>query len=283
VFLGGLAWGTSFLWIKIALLELGPLTLVAYRMAFGVAAAWIIARAMREPFTIRGRKLLYTILLGVVNTAIPITLISWAETRIDSGLAGILNGTMPLFTILIAHLVLADDRITLPKASGLAAGFAGIVVLVSQDIGPQGLTGSIWGQLAVVLAAVCYAASNVFTRRVLKGQHPIHTSAVSLTSAFVTIAILAPILEAPFAFPHRAMTWVACAWMGIIGLSLAYYAYFYLINSWGSTRASLVTYVFPVVSVLLGVIFLGETPHWQLFLGGALIIGGIALVNARRG
>ncbi|HEY3296577.1 MAG TPA: DMT family transporter [bacterium] len=279
LFLGLLGWGTSFLWIKVALEEIGPLTTVAYRMIFGTAAAWLLTLIQKEPFTVRGRNLVYTLALGVVNTAIPFTLITWAETRIDSGLAGILNGTMPLFTISVAHFFLPDDRFSLSKATGLAAGFVGLVLLVSRDIGPQALTGSLIGQLAVIVAAICYAAANVFTRLKLKGQHPIHTTAVSLTSSLVVMWLLAPLMEAPMKLPHLPMTWLACAWMGVMGSALAYQAYFYLINTWGSTRAAAVTYIFPVWAVILGVLFLGERPSWQLFLGGGLVIAGIVLVN----
>jgi len=282
LFLGLLGWGTSFLWIKVALEEIGPFTVVAYRMVFGAAAAWAITRAQKTPFSVRGTALVYTLALGVVNTAIPFVLITWAETRIDSGLAGILNGTMPLFTILVAHFFLPDDRFSLPKAAGLATGFAGLVLLLSRDIGPEALAGSLIGQLAVIVAAICYAAANVFTRLKLRGQHPIHTTAVSLTSSLITLWILTPLVEPPVAFPHHAMTWLALAWMGVMGSALAYLAYFYLINTWGSTRAAVVTYIFPVWAVILGVIFLGEHPGWHLFLGGGLVIAGIVLVNQRQ-
>ena len=183
VFLGVLAWGTSFLWIKIALRELGPLSVVMYRMAFGVLGAWLITAALKKPLPLTRRQVLTLLLLGVVNTAVPVALITWAETRIDSGLAGMLNGTMPLFTILFAHFILPEDRFTLPKVAGLAAGFLGLLILMLRDIGPAELTGSIWGQLAVVLAAIFYAGSSVYVRLKLKGQHPVHTAAVSLTSA----------------------------------------------------------------------------------------------------
>lgn len=279
LFLGLLGWGMSFLWIKVALREIGPFRIVAYRMIFGAAAAWAITFFQRQPFTIRGRNLVYTLALGIVNTAIPFTLITWAETRIDSGLAGILNGTMPLFTISIAHFFLPDDRFSLPKATGLAAGFAGLILLLSRDIGPQALSGNLIGQLAVIVAAICYTAANVFTRLKLKGQHPIHTTAVSLTSSLVVLWIVAPLVESPIALPHNPMTWLACAWMGVLGSALAYQAYFYLINVWGSTRTAAVTYIFPVWAVILGVLFLGEHPSWQLFVGGGLVIAGIVLVN----
>jgi drug/metabolite transporter (DMT)-like permease len=225
---------------------------------------------------------LYTLLLGLFNTAIPIALISWAELHIDSGLAGILNSTVPLFTMVLAHIFLHDERITWPKALGLAAGFVGVVLLLSRDVAAQSLIGSLSGQLAVILASILYACSNIFIRLKLRDQHPIHTAAISLTSAFVFMAALALIFEYPVRVPHLPMTWLACAWMGLVGLSLAYYAYFYLLRSWGATRSVLVTYVFPVTAVILGVVFLGERPAWYVFAGGALVVAGIALVNLKR-
>jgi len=278
IFLGVLAWGTSFLWIKVALIEIGPFTMVMYRFVFGVATAWILVRASGTRLRLRGKLLAATLALGIVNTAIPITLISWAEIHIESGLAALLNSTMPLWTIVIAHFFLHDDRLTVAKAFGLVTGFAGVIVLISRDLGPHGFHGSLWGQLAVIVAAVCYACCTVFTARVLKGQHPLHTAAISLTSATVAWLIVAPAVEG-FTLPRLPLTWLACVWMGVIGLALAYYAYFYLVNTWGATRSSLVTYVIPVSAVTLGIVFLGERPSWHVFAGGALIIAGIALVS----
>lgn len=280
IFLGVIAWGTSFLWIKVGLRELHPLTVVMYRMVSGAIAAWIIVGLFRVPWTMT-RKQIFTLLpLGIFYTAIPISLITWAETHIDSGLAGLLNGSVPLFTMLFAHFALPDDRFTIPKISGLLAGFAGIILLVSRDFTAAGLAGSLWGQLAVVLATLLYGICNVIIRLKLKGLHPVHMAAVNLSSAAATLIILALIFESPIAIPQLPMTWLACCWMGVIGLSLAYVANFYLLNHWGATRSATVTYLIPVSAVSLGVIFLGERPGWQLFVGGALVIGGIALVNA---
>lgn len=282
LFLGALAWGTSFLWIKIALQEIGPLTLVTYRMLFGAATAWLLTAVIARRITVARRHFGFMILLGLLNTAVPVTLISWSELHISSGLAGVLNSSVPLWTIIIAHFILPDDRFTAPKIAGLLTGFAGVVILISRDVGPAGFAGTLWGQLAVIVAAAMYGLSNVLVRRNLRGVHPLHTASVSLTAATVYMAIAAPLIEAPFAVPQLGMTWLACAWMGIIGMGLAYLAYFYLINTWGATRTALVTYVFPVTAVLLGIVFLGERPSWHVFAGGALIIGGIALVNRRR-
>src|SRR3970040_1651330 len=145
----GLVWGSSFLWIKIAVQEIGPFTLVAFRLLFGLVGLLVIMRLQKQSFPRDRRVLLAYLFMGAVNTAIPFTLISWGETRIDSGLASILNGTVPLFPIVIAHFWLHDEKITLPRMTGLIVGFIGVVVLVSRDIGPQGVRGNIWGQLAV--------------------------------------------------------------------------------------------------------------------------------------
>jgi drug/metabolite transporter (DMT)-like permease len=282
LFLGGFAWGTSFLWIKIGVEELTPFTLVFYRLVFGVAAIWVLLWFQRSKIDIPRMKLGRMALLGLMNTAIPFTLITWSETRIDSGLAGILNGTAPLFTIVIAHLFLHDEKIQVSKVIGLIIGFFGLITLLSRDIDAVGLKGNLWGQLATLLAAIFYAGSSVFVRRSLKDQHPILIATVTLTSAFIYLAILTPFVEKPLSMPHLSITWIAVAWLGIIGTALSYQLYFYLIQTWGPTRSILVTYVFPVVAVILGIIFLGEELHWKLIVGGSLIIGGIAAVNYQR-
>jgi drug/metabolite transporter (DMT)-like permease len=279
VFLGVVAWGTSFLWIKVALRELDPLTVVMYRMVSGALAAWLITRLYRVPWTIRRDQWKFLLPLGIFYTAIPISLITWAETHIDSGLAGLLNGSVPLFTMLFAHFALPDDRFSVAKVSGLLLGFSGITLLVSHDAAAAGVSGELWGELAVVLATLLYGICNVVVRLRLKGIHPVHMAAVNLSSAAVTMILLVALFETPLQIPQLPLTWLACTWMGVVGLSLAYVANFYLLNSWGATRSATVTYLIPVSAVSLGVIFLGERPGWELFAGGALVIGGIALVN----
>ncbi|MBU0509467.1 DMT family transporter [bacterium] len=281
LFLGGLAWGTSFLWIKIALEEIGPFTLVAYRVGFGCLTVWILMWLLRLRLAPSRGQLRIMILLGLIYTAIPFVLISWAEKHIDSGIAGILNGSMPLFTMLIAHWTLPDDRITIPKAIGLITGLVGLALLVIRDIRPEGLAGSLWGQLAVVGAAICYAVGVVLIRSRLKGMHSVPVAAVALSVALVVALAAALIVEHPFAIPRHPRTWLACSWMGILSTGLSYLAGVYLIHAWGATRSALVTYLFPVTAVALGIIFFGERPSWQELAGGVLVIGGIALVNAR--
>jgi drug/metabolite transporter (DMT)-like permease len=148
----GLIWSSSFLWIKIGVQEIGPMALVAFRMLFGALTAVGIAVYQKVKWPRDGKTWGTFAILGPASLAIPIFLISWGEQTIDSAVASILNATVPLFTIVIAHFWLNDDKITLQKALGLLVGFAGVVVLMSEDLGAS-TKSSVIGQGAVILAS----------------------------------------------------------------------------------------------------------------------------------
>lgn len=274
----GLVWGSSFLWIKIAVREVGPFTLVAFRLLFAVLGLIVVLLWQKQPLPRDRRTWLAYLFMGAVNTAIPFTLISWGETKIDSGLASILNGTVPLFTIIFAHLWLHDEKITLPRLGGLIVGFIGVVVLMSRDLDPQGIQGDVWGQLAVVAAAVCYAIALTFSRRYLRNQPPVVQSTLVALIADGLMWGVIPFAET-FHWPTLPLTWFALVWLGLLGSCLAYLLFFYLVNEWGPTRASMVTYVFPVIGLILGIVFLNEHADWRLWVGSGLIVGGILVVN----
>ena len=240
-------------------------------------AALIAARGTalpREPRTIA-----MAALVGLVNTALPFALITWGETRIPSGMASILNGTVPLFTLVIAHFLLHDEPMTPWRALGLIVGFIGVVVLVGHDSG--GLSGSGWGQLAVVGAAICYAVGASISRRYLRGLSALTQSFTTLAFAVVFIGAAAGTVERPLAWPTHPLVWAATMWLGLLGSCAAYLLYYSLINAWGATRASLVTYIFPVVGLILGIVILGEGTDWRMFAGAAMVVGGIVIVNAQ--
>ncbi len=275
----GLIWGSSFLWIKIAVDEIGPFMLVALRLLFGLLGLLVIMGLQRQSFPRNRRVLLAFLFMGAFNTALPFVLISWGETKIDSGLASILNGTVPLFTIIIAHFWLHDEKITPARITGLIVGFIGVVVLVSRDFGPQGIQGNLFGQLAVIAASISYATAITFSRKYLRGQSPVVQSTMILLIAEAMLWIVTPIAESPLRFPALPITWFAVAWLGLLGSCLAYLLFFYLINAWGPTRASVVTYVFPVIGVILGIVFLKEVVDWRLIAGTLLVAGGILVLN----
>jgi drug/metabolite transporter (DMT)-like permease len=273
----GLIWGSSFLWIKLAVREVGPFTLVAFRASFALLGL-IVAVLLRRSLRITPHFLAVFLFLGLFNAAIPFVLISWSELSISSGLASILNSTAPLFTILIAPIFLKDDRFSLPKLVGLLVGFSGVVVLVSEQLS-DGLA-SLLGVGAMLLAAVSYAASSVFARRNTQGLEPEAQAFGQFLMATIFILPTAAVVEAPFTFPHLPLTWVSLAWLGLLGSCVATILYYSLLHSIGPTRTMLVTFVFPLVGVLLGVLVLGEPFTWRLALGAMMIISGIIVVNS---
>jgi len=274
----GLIWGSSFLWIKIALIEIGPFLLVALRLLSGILALLLVMFFTR-PALPRSRKVWVSLtFLGVINNALPYLLISWGELYIDSAVAAILNSTAPLFTMLIAHLFLSDDRMTPRRVAALLVGFGGIVILFSRDLN-GGFRASWLGQSAVLLAAIFYALSSVYARRTTKGLPPAIQSLIPLLGADMILWGLTPLVESPLALPQIALTWIAVLWLGVLGVAVAYLLYFYLLHSVGPTRTVLVTYVFPLIGVALGVLFLNEVLDWQLAVGGGLIVGSIVIVN----
>ncbi len=275
----GLVWGSSFLWIKIAVRDIGPVTLVAFRLLFGLAGLLAVVLVRRPRFPSERPTWAVLGLLGLTNTALPFILISWGEQSIDSAVASILNGTVPLFTLVIAHLSLHDDRITPARVIALLTGFAGVVMLVSRDLDPQGFGGNLGGQLAVLTAAVSYAGSSVFARRKLRQVNPIVQAFVPLVAADAAAWVAVPVFEWPLKLPSLPLTWVALVWLGLLGSCLAYLLYFHLLHTLGPTRTTMVTYVFPLVGLILGVAFLGERADWRLVLGAGLVAAGIAVAN----
>ena len=277
----GLIWGSSFLWIKIGVESITPVMLVTLRVSFGLLALLVVMAVQRQSFPRDRRTLLKYGFMGVFNLVVPFLLITWGETKIDSSLASILNAATPLFVIIIAHFWLHDEKITAARLGGLLLGFAGVVVLVAQNLGPDSGPGDIWGELAVLLATVSYAVALVFSRRYLRGTKPVVQSTMILVVATGLMWIIMPVADRPVTLPGTPLTWIAVIWLGVLGLCVAYLLFFYLNNVWGPTRASLVTYVFPVVGVVLGIIFLSEPLTWNMIGGSILVVGGIVVVNRK--
>jgi drug/metabolite transporter (DMT)-like permease len=275
----GSIWGSSFLWIKIAVADVSPPTVAAFRLLFGLLGLLVVARVTRQPFTTVRTHWRAYLFMGLFNTAFPFILINWAETRIDSALAAILNATTPLFAFVIAHFWQADEKITPTRTAGLIAGFVGVIVLVSREFGPQGVHGNLWGQIAMLVASASYALTANFSRRHLRGHPPLVQATMVVLFADAITWTVALATDRPFGPPSTALTWFALAWLGLLGSCTAYLLYFYLLNTVGASRSTLVTYVFPVIGLVLGIVFLNEVADWHLLVGSALVVGGIVIVN----
>jgi drug/metabolite transporter (DMT)-like permease len=279
----GLLWGTSFMWIKIAVADVSPLVLVGFRTliaSLGLGAiVYFYRKEMPRWSDLRGRIWDFVI-IALCNIAIPWALISWGEQYVDSGIASILNSTMPLFTIIIAPLMIKEERITLFKVIGLIVGFLGVILLALPNV-QSGWSSGLIGMAACQLAAIFYAFTAVYARKKTAGIPPQMQSLLQLSigTLLVWIAIFAT--EGIPAMPTHALTWVAFVWLGLLGSCIAYIFYFYLLHRIGPTRVSTTTYITPMVAVLLGITFLGEPLYWQSMVGAGLILSGIFIINQR--
>ncbi len=272
-------WGSSFLWIRIALDEISPVTLVAFRLLFGAIGLIVAYVVLRPPLPQRRNIYLIIALLGLINNAIPFLLISWGQQFIDSGVASVLHASVPLFTLVIAHFFLADERINLQRSVGVVIGFVGILVLFSKGLGPNAASNSVAGQLAVVVASAFYAGSTVLIRGSLRNVSPIVQAGIMVIIADLLVWPLVPTLASPVVWPGLPITWIALVFLGLLGSCIAYLLFFYLIAETGATKTQMVTYAIPVMAVILGIVVRGEALTWQLAAGGLLILVGIAIVN----
>ena len=265
------------MWIKIAIQEIGPITLVAFRTLFGLLFGIVVLSIQRVAWPRTRKGWIPLLVLGVTNIAIPFFLISCGELSIDSAVASILNATVPLFTILVAHYLLQDDKMTVPKVLGLLLGFAGVVILMSKDIGSS--IGSVLGQLAIVLASAFYAGGAVYARRTTADMPGIMRSAGPLLPATLLMWLATFLVESPLKIPQLGITWIALLFLGVLGSGFAFVLSYYLLHEIGPTRTSMVTYLFPLGGVILGVVFLNEELSWQLIVGAVLIVLSLVVAN----
>lgn len=281
----GLIWGSSFLLIKIGVdtsgaVNLDPFSFVAGRLAISAAAFAVLLLVTRRVMARKPRDLIKFAVVGLLNSALPFMLITWAETVIDSGLAGVLNATVPLFTLVIAHLALADDKINLFKLLGLISGFFGAVLLATRGINPS-QPNPVEGQLAVLVAAVSYALGAVYVRKYMRGIEPTVVAGGSniFGAFFAIIATLLIVNPLPDVAALPSSTIVVVIVIGLLNTFIAYLMYYRLLEAWGASRSTMVTYVTPPVALFLGVLVAEEQLDARLLIGAALIIGGVALAN----
>jgi drug/metabolite transporter (DMT)-like permease len=272
-----LLWGASFMFIKIAVRELAPATLVLGRIGIGA-----LTLAFIVPLMVGGRataaairaNLGWLVLVGLVNMAVPFWLLSWGETRIDSGLASIIQGAVPIFNAVIAFGFFRDVRVTGLRLAGVAIGFVGVALLVGAQ--PHG---KVLGALAVVGMALCYAVGQLFAARHLSAVPP---PVVAFATTFVAALAMLPlgIAQAPHHVPHWKTIGAVLA-LAIPLTALAFLLFYAIIAGAGAAYASLVTYLVPPIALLYGAIFLGERFGAAAIGGLALILGGVALGTGR--
>ncbi len=274
----GFMWGSSYLFIKIAVDSFGVFTLVALRLLIGAAFLWVAFRLNGTSLPRERRIYGHLVVMALINITIPFGLITWAEQSVDSALAAILNATVPLMVIVIAPMFLPDEPIRLNGVVGLAVGFIGVVLLVSPGLTTA--TGTLPGSIALLGSSLAYALGNVYNRRNVRGLPPLVPAVFQVTFALIITGVLALVLEQPWTARPDVGDWFSVVWLGIFGSGLAYVLYFRLLGRWGATRTSLVAYLLPVYGIVLGFLVLQEPVDVTLIVGTVLVIAGVALVNS---
>lgn len=273
-----LVWGSSFMFIKVAVRDLDPATLVLGRLGVAALTLALIVTLMlggvgRTLAELRGNWL-WLAVVGLLNTAVPFWLLSWGETRIDSGLASIIQASVPIFNALLAFGFFHEQRVTGRRLVGVAVGFVGVALLVGAQ--PQA---KILGAIAVVGMATCYAAGGLLTKHHLSGVRP---QAVALGTTSVAALAMLPTGVA-FA-PHHVPGWepvAAVVFLGVVGTAIAYLLFYTIIAGAGAAYASFVTYLVPPIALAYGAVFLDESIGWPAVAGLVLILTGVSLGTAR--
>ncbi|MCW5603052.1 MAG: DMT family transporter [Burkholderiales bacterium] len=276
-------WGSSFMFNKLSVATVPPATVVAGRLTIAALILLMVMHAQRLRLPPPGRIWVSYAALAMIGNAIPFFLITWGQKVVDSALAGILMAIMPLATLLLAHFFVAGERLSRNRLAGFALGFGGIVVLM----GPAALTGlggsplQAVSQLAVLCAALCYAANSVLARRTIRDGFLV-ASAATLLLASALMLPLALVIDQPWSAAPSASSVAAIVWLGIGPTAVATICYFALISSAGPTFMSLVNYISPVVAVICGVALVNEHPGTEAYVALILVLAGIALSQLRR-
>jgi drug/metabolite transporter (DMT)-like permease len=274
-------WGWSFLFIKVAVQGMTPATVAWARVTLGAGVILVVLRARRTRLPPRSERAQWRhfVVLAITYNAVPFTLLAWAEQHISSALAAVLNASTPLFAAVLTAALLGE-RLTRPQLAGLLLGFIGVAV--AAGVGGDDLEGSsLWGELAVVGVSACYGFGFTYAQRHVADIAPVVTAGGQLLASTVILAPVAAVTTAAQGFeltPTRALSIVL---LGIVGTGIAYLINYRSIAELGSTKASVVTYLVPVVAVAVGVAFLHEAFEVGLVVGGALTIVGIAMLHGR--
>jgi len=275
-------WGGSFFFVEVALRGLPPFTLVFLRVGLAAIALLFAAKILRIQFPKSKTILLAFIFVGLTNNAIPFTLITLGQTQISSGLASILNATMPIWTVIIAHLWTSDEKLTLNRGVGVALGLLGVGVMMGLDAFEE-LNGTLLGQFAILGATFSYGIAAVFARRFKDWGVPSMAIATGqLCSSSVMMLPLVLIIDQPWTIPLPGLdVWAAIFGIALLSTALTYYLYFKFLESAGATNVSLVTLLVPVNAIILGVFVLGESLELKHLIGMSIIALGLLAIDGR--
>ena len=275
-------WGGSFFFAEIAISTVPPFTIVAARVSLAALTLIVFCVVAKLEIKITVEILSAYIGMGLLNNVIPFSLIVWGQTQIASSLASILNATTPLFTLVVAHFLTADEKMNTKKLIGVLVGFAGVVIMISPQLVGQ-LNGTIIGQFLVLGAALSYAFSGVYGRRFKKlGVNPIVTATGQLIMSSLILIPIALVIDNPWrlAVPDLKVLLAIIA-LAILSTSLAYVIFFEILQRAGASNLLLVTFLIPVTAIFLGVLVLNEMLFLEQIVGMIILAVGLLVIDGR--
>ncbi len=272
-------WGGSFFFVGVAVREATPLTIVWVRVSLAAMILLAVVRSKKETIPSAPGVWGAFFIMGTLNNLIPFSLIVWGQTHIESGLASILNATTPIFSVVLAHFLTREERLTGNRAAGVLIGWSGVVVLIGID-SLQGFGAAVWGQLAVLGAALSYACAAIFGRR-FQRLSPLVVATGMLCASAIMMTPLALITEQPWHLSPGGATQTALFGLAALSTSLAYIIYFRILAVAGATNILLVTFLIPISAILLGYLVLGERLGWNAFVGMGLVFIGLIAIDGR--
>ncbi len=273
-------WGGSFFFTRIAVAEIPALTLTLARVAIAAVALHLVLRLRRIAFPWTAAALGPYLVMGLLNNAVPFTLLAWGQIHIASGLAAVLNAVTPISTVIIAHLLTDTDRATPQKLAGVLVGLCGVAVMIGSEA-LDGVTGNVVAQLACLAATVSYACAAIYGRR-FAGQPALVTATGQLTgSSMLMLPLVLVTGSAATLVPPSAVVAGSVLALALVSTAFAYILYFRILAQAGPTNVALVTFLVPVSAIVLGATFLGEVLEPRHWLGVVLIAVALAAIDGR--
>ena len=276
-------WGSTWLFIKLGLRDLPPLTFAGIRFVIAAIILFALILARRVPLPNKKRDWILLAVTGVMSFSLNYGLVFWGEQYISSGLAALLQSTLPAFGLIIAHFYLPGERMTLPRIAGVLLGVLGVGVIFSNQLqvsGPRAL----WGSAALVGSAFCAAYANVLVKTYGLNLQPTMLAGGQMLFGLVPLLLIGIPLEGnPLNYHWTPVAVLSLFYLAIVGTVIAFLLYYWLIHNMDVTKTMLIALVTPITAVILGMLVLKEELHWRTFVGGAMIMSGIGLIVVRKG
>ena len=274
-----LIWGSTWLFIKLGLADLPPLTFAGIRFVIACGILFLLISLRRTSLPVRGYDWGLLALTGVLSFTLNYGLVFWGEQYISSGLAALLQATLPAFGLIIAHFHLPGERMTWSKSLGVVLGILGVAVVFSNQLAIAGGR-ALAGCVALVLSALCTAYSNVLVKAYGRKLEPAVLAAGQMFFGLIPLLLIGIPLEGnPFHYRWTPIALVSLLYLAVVGSVIAFLLYYWLVHNMDVTKTMLIALVTPVVAVVLGMVVLGEDLSWRTIAGGIMIIVGVRFVT----